>query len=165
MNTPLPLHILNLIGERLNNISKVNGYHFDIEKIKRERVSVFTGQELPIVFYWSESDARVEGRTGFETRQLPVFISAFFRTRDDVFADTSLEFGADIYTAIHRNPISPNVLDTVEMDLGCDNVEMLTVSDITPIIGVGEAPYAGVMVSLFVTYSLKNGEIYLKDCA
>jgi len=160
---PAQLHLLNLVGDRLANISIINGYNFNIEKIKREKISNFTGKELPIIFYWSENDTRLEGRTSTELRRLPVFIAAFFRTRDNIFNDDSLELGFDIYTALHRNPSAPNLTDESVIDLGCDFVDSMTVDEITPIIGQGESPFAGVILSVVIDYSFKPGIMTFED--
>lgn len=161
---PIQLHIMDLIGDRLFNISLLNGYHFDVEKIKRERISNFTGKELPIIFYWSENDSRVEGKTANELRRIPIYVAAFFKTRDDILVNQAIEFGADIYTAIHRNPISPNYIDPIERDLGTEIVDSLFVNEIAPIIGAGETPYAGVMVDISVNYSIKHGSMIIGAC-
>jgi hypothetical protein len=159
---PYQIYILNLIQERLENISVLNGYHFEIEKIKRESINNFTGKQLPVIYYWSENDTRVDNKTAQELRQLPIIIAGFYKARDNNLLEESINFGFDIYTALHRNPIAPKVIDSPEIDLGCSFIDSLNVAEITPLIGQGEAPFAGTVLNCVVNYSINPG-IFTKE--
>ena len=154
--------ILNEIGLRLENISQANGYSFDINKIVRSAVNEFSGDDLPIIFYRGENDTLVQNQTHNEERLMIVTITGFARTRDYALIDQAYKFGADIHAAINRFSKSPQLLDDIDLDLGC-LIEALDVREIVPIVGTGDQPFYGVEVVSEVKYNIQPGIMYIDE--
>lgn len=143
--------IFDLIGARLLNIKQSNGYFNNADSIKREKISNFKSGDIPILFYWGENDSRVDSEFGYEKRNLAVGAAFFIRTNDNSFTDTAYEAAADIKTALNRAITAPKVSDAASINLA-GSINSLSIDDIIPVVGEGQAPFCGVLLTINVEY-------------
>lgn len=151
--------ILSEIGSRLGNIKVSNGYFNDIPLIKAETIGTISKSDIPVMFYWGETDVKIDQAYGYEKRSFEVGVAAFTRSRDDSFTMAAYDLAADIKTAVNRSTTAPKITDTASVDLG-SLVDSLVVGEISPIIGQGQSPFCGVVTNLIVTYYSANHDSY-----
>lgn len=154
---PVQITILNEIKERLESISFSNGYNHSIVSVERKVIENFTGRELPIIFYNCETDTLEQNSTGQETRSLALSITGFARTVDDNHIDKAVALGFDIYTALNRDVLSKKPDDTTDNQY--HTIEKIDVELIDWIVGKGDDPYYGCLVSGKAYYSIIPGKM------
>lgn len=153
------LTILDEVKARLGNISIANGYRFDIEpsSIVRANLTPFVNGDLPAINYWPSIDAIVEKTSGKEARSFDVTVEIYDVTRDEPFTDLAIKHGNDVVTALFRATDAPLVSDNPSYALG-GLVSGLTVNSITPMIGEGQSPWFGAVLSLTINYNITTGD-------
>jgi len=162
--TPIATQILDLVGSRLANIKIENGYFNTLIKLERARLQPFKNQDMPSINYYSTGDSLVKPlNTSVSERTVEVMVEFYTTTRDRVFTDLANELSTDVMIAIERDPVSPNVSDTLSPRLGF-KVMRVEVPSITPVIGEGQKPYAGCVLNISITYRVdKNDPFVMLD--
>lgn len=153
------LTILDEIKARLGNISIANGYRFDIEPaaIERARLTPFVNGDLPAINYWPSIDAIDEKTNGKETRSFNVTVEIYDVTMDEPFTDLAIKHGNDVITALFRATDAPLVSDNTSYSLG-GMVNSVIANTITPMIGEGQSPWFGAVLSLTISYNITPGD-------
>lgn len=149
------IQLLDEIDLRIHGLLISNGYLFDVGKIERARLTPFRSGDLPAVNYWPAFDELIEQKYRHEVRTLDLRIEAYTTTRDDPFTDVSYKLGLAVWTAINRSTASPNVADDWSPNLG-GLLRRFVVQQLTPVIGEGETPWCGCMLSLAATYKVDS---------
>jgi len=152
---PVQTQILDEIGARLALITVANGYLTRTpKKIVRSMLTPLKNSDLPFINYYSTADNLSNKEYGtIEKRILTVAIESYDATRDQVFDDLAQKLGANILVALNRSTGSPAVADNPSVNLG-GLVGQVEVTSITPAIGEGQTPYAGIVLFLDVTYKV-----------
>ena len=152
--------ILDVIGSRLTNIKKANGYNETIldTSIRRASLTPFKNGDLPAVNYWPSKDVLEAKLHGRESRILPVTIEAYAVTRDVPFVDVAMSLEDDIAIALYRDTEAPLIGDNPSPALG-GLVKSVTVLSATPVIGEGQSPWCGNIVELEIAYSIRLGQL------
>ena len=108
---PIQVLILDEIENRLELITEVNEYPFDLLTIDRARLTPFKSDDLPAANFWSTSDDLIEEVGGRDTRLLSVNIELHTVETDEPFVDVAYTLGAYVVTAINRAVNEPKVSD------------------------------------------------------
>ncbi len=153
------IQILDEISARLANIKTTNGYFADVISVERAKLTPFQDHDLPAVNYWPVSDQIIERLNGKNKHALSITIELHNTTRDDPFTDLAFQHGADIVTALFRDPASPNVADPISKGLG-GLINAIEIESITPMIGQGQTPFCGVIVAINALYKTVLADPY-----
>jgi len=149
---PVQTQILDVVGERLKNITEANGYFTTLQKIERANLEPFKNQDMPAINYHMADDNLVKPiNTAQHERVISVLIEYYTLTRDRIFTDIANELYADIAIALERDVSAPLVADQVSIRLG-KIVARLEFETMTPAIGNGQSPYCGAIVLVRITY-------------
>ncbi|WP_235199972.1 hypothetical protein [Pseudomonas monteilii] len=148
MNTPVETQILDLIEDRLKQISKANGFFTDDVRVERASLTPFAGKDLPAVNYWGTGDQLIESTGYVELRELEILVEIYDRHRDMSLTDKANQLAADVRVALSRDPTEPN---KISPKLG-RAVESLSVRTAIPAIAEGKSPYCGSVLTLAVRY-------------
>lgn len=156
MSVPVQTQILDLMGARFLNISKVNGYFNDLKKLDRARLTPFKNPEMPGLNYYITGDTLdVPMNTGVNQRVMSVAVEFYTTTRDRPFSDVANELATDAIIALNRDPAAPTVADQDSTRLGKKVVKFET-DTFTPAIGEGQTPYCGAVLIFIVTYRVSR---------
>jgi len=155
MTTP-QIQILNIIGERLANIKTANGYSVTVQKIDRARLKPFKNGDLPSInYYFTSDDLAKTLNTQVEERILTCTIEFYDITRDKIFSDIASELMMDVKIAIDRDILAPLVADLPSFRLA-GLASKLEYASMTPVIGDGQTPYCGAVITLTIGYKVKR---------
>ncbi|HCG7104100.1 TPA: hypothetical protein NJ322_005023 [Vibrio parahaemolyticus] len=157
MNKPAVTQILDLIHDRIINITKKNGYGFDLLVLKRSHLTPFKAGDLPAVNYWPGTDTYVTQASSTEVREVPIVIEAYDRHGDMSLADKAALLERDIHTALWRSPDAPRVIDRPSPRLG-GLVESFSIISSQPAIGEGQTPYCGAVIEIIVRYRVDEAD-------
>lgn len=159
--TPVATQILDIIGDRLGNISIANEYFTDVEVVERARLKPFRNQDMPAVNYYSTNDTLVKPiHGGVSERLLSIIIEIYEMTRDEIFSDLSNKLSTDINIALERSASSPLVSDTISIRLG-DVIMSLEFNSITPALGSGQEPYCGAIIAIDIVYRVDKNDPFV----
>jgi hypothetical protein len=92
-------------------------------------------------------------------RSVSIVVEFHTRTRDEPFVDTAYKLGYDILVAVNRASANPAVADQPSLRLG-GLVSGLSLVSMIPAIGEGQAPWCGVIVTLSVSFTLKDDDLF-----
>lgn len=153
------LTILDEINARLQNITVINGYSETLEKLKRARLKPFKLGDLPAANYWPIEDLVAGKANGQDLHELAITVEMHTLTRDEPFTDVAFRKGGDIVTALFRSTASPKVSDTPSLALG-GLVSSIGDFSVLPMIGEGQSPWCGVLVTFIVKYNTDVGDVF-----
>lgn len=153
------LIILDEIGARLANMTVENGYSETLGKLRRARLKPFKAADLPSVNYWPSEDLYAGKANGKDLHEFAITVEMHTLTRDEPFTDVAFRKGGDIVTALFRSTVNPKVSDTPSLALGglVSSVEGFSV---LPMIGEGQSPWCGVLVTFVVKYNTEVGDVF-----
>ena len=157
MSTPVETQILNEIALRLALIVESFGYSSSVKKIKRGSLTAWKGEELPAINYWAGSTGFIERGAGFVKQETEILIEYHTTTRERPFVDIAHELSADVLIAVNRDPSTPLVGDDPSVALG-GLVESMQQTSSLPVIGEGQSPYCGVLVTYSAVYKTKPND-------
>lgn len=156
MSTPVQTQILDLIEDRLGNISITNEYFTDVIEIERSRLEPFRNGDMPAINYYSTDDVFIKNiNNGISERINSCIIEFYSTTRDRIFTDLANELSTDVAIALERETANPLVSDIPSPRLGGEILKM-EVESITPAIGSGQTPYCGAIIVLNITYKVNR---------
>jgi len=151
--TPLQTQILDIIGERLKNITIANGYFTDIIKVERARIEPFRNIDMPSAnYYYTNTSKSVGFYNGVSEQNLNVIVEYYKLTRDSPFIDIAAQLSADLLIALNRDVTAPLVSDPVSPRLG-QKVLRIEVESDTAMLGNDTTPYCGAVLNLSVYFN------------
>lgn len=152
--------IMTEVGARLANISTSNGYSVTVKTPKRAMLTPFKSQDLPGVNYWSTGMSSATQAHGRDIRSIPIIVEAHTKTWEKAkpFDAVAAALAADIVTALNRSTTSPAVTDTVSPKLG-GTITQFRFEKYDNIIGEGQAPWVGVLVSFSAQFLAVNHDM------
>lgn len=159
MPTAADKQILDIIGDRLANISTANGYVNDIEKISRGRIKPWDNADIPAINYWPTSHSAIPVNYRVDEHTLTIGIEAHSLTRDDPFPNVVAGLAADITTALNRDTGAPAVSDTASINFG-GSVNRVNLVNYDYEIGEGQSPRCGVLMVFDIIFRSPLGDMY-----
>ena len=139
--------ILDAFEQRLQLITVMNGYDFDVGKIRRAYPKVLANFDPPRIDYYIVSvvTADNQGREvyTYEQRRAEFILGIEDKTRDDNHNDHAFMLADNVETALSRHPDSPTPADEPDTDIGGLAELFITRVDIPPdpASGASDAPY------------------------
>jgi len=134
---------LNVILDEINTrLLRVAG----IAKVTRARLTPFKDGDLPAVNYWINSDLIGTSQHGADNHTVTLSIEAYDKTHDRPFVDVAMELHAGLVDSLNKEiggAYSPNLGGIIQA---------LSVTDFTPIIGEGQRPWCGALLTCQVKY-------------
>jgi hypothetical protein len=150
--------ILDEVISRLGNLKTINQYPINVARIYRSRLTNYELAELPAVNATVSQDLKEKETYGTEKRTCTLIIqySDSYSSEDKNRIDTSYAVGNALATVVFRSVDSPLPEDDVDLDLS-GLVDNLSLTSITPFVGMPQSDWSGVIVSFDVTYACSIG--------
>jgi len=140
--------ILDAIDARLRNAQA-------IAQVTRARLTPFKDGDLPACNYWVTTDLVQSTVHGADNHTLSISIEAYDKTRDRPFVDIAMELHALLVDTLNKEVggvHSPNLGGIVQA---------LDITDFTPIVGEGEKPWCGALITCQVKYQTARNSVNL----
>lgn len=152
---PITTRILDEVEARLKRITTANGYRRSLAGVRRATLTGFQSADLPMVNFWTGTDAIESRGAGFTTRRMALLVEAYDLTRDRPFVDVVNELAEDVTIALHRAGAAPKRTDSPEPTLS-GLITSLQLETVTPQIGEGQAPWCGALLTFSALYKTRN---------
>ena len=148
---PAEIQVLDEIEARAGNISVSYGYFSSVAKIERAKLTPFQGADWPQLSFWLLNESTNRPQYGGNENSLTLVVAYMDETRDRPYVDLAAELRADVILALNRTTVAPAVSDDPSHDLG-DMVKALNFVDSEYVIGEGESPWCGIIITFNVEF-------------
>lgn len=164
MALPATTQILNLIGERLANISTTNGYSVTPKKITRGKMTPWEPGDLPAINYWPSNLENPENDYRKDIRYLQIIVEihkeiGIHDQRNTPFSDIVDLLAADVVIGLNRSTDNPQVSDNVSHNLN-NAVTDFRFLGYDYLIGEGAAPWCGAMIKFEIRYKTDRTDMF-----
>ena len=159
---PAETQILDLIGPRLANITKANGYANTVEAVERGALETPQLGDVPMANYWIENNSieYPDYETDAHSMRVNIHVRGLLAAKEDGnYPDQASQLVADIVTALNRSIAAPKVSDNLDCDLS-GLVSSLKTPFLLPMVGEGARPWYGALVQAEIDYNAPTGDMF-----